>query len=503
MSDPVDRGITVTEIAAMDKPIDANPETTAAFVGRALRGPLNTPVLVSTFGEFRRHFGGTWTRSSLGPAVEQFFEHGGERLYVVRVANDAKGAMVCLPANGSALVLRAIQPGSTEIIRASIDYDDIGDNDEEHFNLTVQRLDPDKHLVVDQEFYQKVSFLKQSDAYVGDALLTSSLARLEKPVPTQRPQVTRSQSNNYDMAYVGPTQQGTDGTGLSDYDLVGSRKAGSGVFALQDVDRLDILYLPPPGRGIDTGPAALLAAEQFCRERHALLITDPPADWTNVDQAIQGIRNLGFASPYMFGYFPRLRPRDEKDEPARVAGGAIAGRLCKLDRTYGAWHSTDQQGLGFKRKLKPVIELNEEETQQLAREGLNAIVTGPAGNARITGSVTLGRGSEVNHACTTLPVRRLCNRIIATVDEVTRWAFFEAPDAGISLRLSGWIRHYLGELYELGALENDRFVAQCDGDTILLGFQPHGCAQPVLLTLHQTSRGCSVASTAFAPAELP
>jgi phage tail sheath protein FI len=100
-------------------------------------------------------------------------------------------------------------------------------------------------------------------------------------------------------------------------------------------------------------------------------------------------------------------------------------------------------------------------------------------------------------------VRRLCNRIIATVDEVTRWAVFEAPDAGVSLELAAWIRHYLGELYELGALHNDRFVAQCDGDTIMLGFQPHGCAKPVLLTLHQTSRGCSVASTAFAPAELP
>ncbi|HUD97668.1 MAG TPA: hypothetical protein VMO24_08995, partial [Woeseiaceae bacterium] len=54
-------------------------ESTAAFVGRALRGPLNTPVLLESFAEFRRRFGGTWHRSSLGPAVEQFFEHGGRR----------------------------------------------------------------------------------------------------------------------------------------------------------------------------------------------------------------------------------------------------------------------------------------------------------------------------------------------------------------------------------------------------------------------------------------
>ena len=128
MSDAADRGITVTEIAATDQPIDAAPETTAAFVGRALRGPLNTPVLVNSFGQFRRRFGDMWSRSSLGPAVQQFFEHGGQRLFVVRVANGARGSMLCLPASGSALVLRAIEPGSTESIRAAVDIDGIDDD---------------------------------------------------------------------------------------------------------------------------------------------------------------------------------------------------------------------------------------------------------------------------------------------------------------------------------------------------------------------------------------
>ena len=77
MSDELDRGITVTEIAAMDQPIEVATETTAAFVGRALRGPLDTPVLVTSYTAFCRRFGGTWQRSSLGPAVQHFFKHGG------------------------------------------------------------------------------------------------------------------------------------------------------------------------------------------------------------------------------------------------------------------------------------------------------------------------------------------------------------------------------------------------------------------------------------------
>ena len=115
MSDALDRGYTVTEMSPMDRPIDVPLESTAAFVGRALRGPLNTPVLVDSFAAFHRRFGGMWQRSSLGPAVQQFFDNGGRRLYIVRVANNARGAMICLPAVGGVLVLHALEPGSTEI----------------------------------------------------------------------------------------------------------------------------------------------------------------------------------------------------------------------------------------------------------------------------------------------------------------------------------------------------------------------------------------------------
>ena len=50
--------------------------------------------------------------------------------------------MLCLPASGSALVLRAVEPGSTEFIRAAVDYDGIDDDNDELFNLTLQRVNP-------------------------------------------------------------------------------------------------------------------------------------------------------------------------------------------------------------------------------------------------------------------------------------------------------------------------------------------------------------------------
>jgi phage tail sheath protein FI len=510
LSDAVDRGITVTEIAAMDQPIDVSPETTAAFVGRALRGPLNTPVLVTSFGEFRRRFGDVWSRSSLGPAVRQFFEHGGLQLYIVRVANNARGAMICLPASGSALVLRAVEPGSTEVVRAAVDYDGIDEGDEEHFNLTLQRINPGTGLVADQELFRRVSWHKDDESFVGEVLLSSSLARVATPYPAHRPENTLDAGGRIGSAYIDPVQAGTDGTELSDYDLIGSRAGRTGLFALEQIESFDILYLPPPGKGVDTGPAAVLAAELYCRERRAMLIVDPRSEWSTPAKAAQGVRELGYASPNMLGYYPRVLERGS-DDIARPAGGAIAGLLCKLDRTHGPWQDLDQAGLGLQRHLLPAFTTDEEDALHLHRAGLNVITDGSAGRSRVSGSLTMGRGSETHRKFANLSVRRLCLRIASAIASAARWSVFEPGNRNLARRVRAQVLTYLYCLDDLGAFADDRFAVECDagvssrddieehGVTLLLVFRPTNCSEDISLTLHLTAAGCRIGSTVFAP----
>jgi phage tail sheath protein FI len=511
LSDAFGRGFTVTEIAALGQPIDATPESTAAFVGRALRGPLNTPVLIHSFGDFRRRFGDVWSRSSLGPAVRQFFEHGGKNLYVVRVANNARGAMICLQASGSALVLRALEPGSSESVRAAVDYDGIEEGNDELVNLTLQRIDPRTGLVIDQEMYRQLSYDEAADTFVADVLLTSSMVRAEHPYPIHRPEATMPSHARPGPEYVGHAQDGTDGNELTDYDLIGSRRDGLGLFALEQVDELDLLYLPPPGKGVDVGPAAILAAERFCRDRGAMLIVDPPIASESADEVIAGLRQLGYASPNMLGYFPRLVSRQEKDSLPRVAGGALTGLLCKLDRIYGPWQNLDQQELGFSRELAPAVDLDDEDMLMLVREGINVVATGAAGRARVRSGMTMARGSEQQGPHANLAVRRLCLRIVNAIERATRWAVFEQADARLAESIQGQVFAYLSALVDLGAFENDRIDVQCDaglckkadgvrhGFSILIAFQPRECGKPISFTLHQSVEGFRVANTAFAP----
>jgi len=503
LSDAPDRSFTVTEISPMDRPIDVPPETTAAFIGRALRGPLNTPVLIRSFAAFRRRFGATWQRSSLGPAVQQFFEHGGKQLYVVRIANNARGGMICLPATSGVLVLHALEPGSTERIRAAIDYDGVGD-DGQRFNLTVQRLTPDTGLVADQEIYHRLTCQDGEIGFIGDELLSSSIVRAQLPTPGGRPAISEDD-------YVAEAQSGSDGYALSDYDLVGCKFRSTGLFALDEIDHFDLLYIPPPAREQDPGPAAILAAELYCRERGAMLIMDPPRAWTSVPKAIEGVREAGYASPNIMTYYPRVSLKNDHSAAPRVAGSAVAGLLCKLDRNLGPWEDLDQAAFGLSRELVPLVSLSADDAHLLVKEGINVIAGRYAGRANLCGAVTLARGGQMDGKFSRLSVRRLCLQITNTIDHATRWTAFAENTASVAERVNSLVHAYMCALADSGAFTDDMFVVNCDaglhsrpmnkdrGITILLAFHPAGFDETVSLTLHQTMSGCRVVTTAFAP----
>jgi len=73
--------------------VDASPGITAVrtdiagFVGLASRGPVDTPVPIQSWRQFQSYFGGFSGSAYLAYAVRGFFENGGQRCWVVRVAS--------------------------------------------------------------------------------------------------------------------------------------------------------------------------------------------------------------------------------------------------------------------------------------------------------------------------------------------------------------------------------------------------------------------------------
>jgi phage tail sheath protein FI len=100
-------GVYYQRIDATAPAISAIRTDVAGFVGLAVSGPLDTPVPVQSWKQFQAYFGGFSGGAFLAYAVRGFFENGGRRCWVVRVAsNDPVGG--ALPAT---LELASTTPG--------------------------------------------------------------------------------------------------------------------------------------------------------------------------------------------------------------------------------------------------------------------------------------------------------------------------------------------------------------------------------------------------------
>ena len=186
---PIHFGIKAEEDAGPDHAITRSGAARTAFVGRTLRGPVNRPVLITSFTQFQHVFGGLWQPSQLGYAVEQYFDNGGREALIVRVANGARCATLTLNAGAGSLKLGAVRPGTREFLRASVDYDNVQAAQE--FNLTVQRVRVQgTALVEDQEIFLKVSLDPTAPQFLPLALAESALIRLAGEIPAQRPDRT-------------------------------------------------------------------------------------------------------------------------------------------------------------------------------------------------------------------------------------------------------------------------------------------------------------------------
>lgn len=439
-------GITVTEAAGADQPIVRLPTATTGFVGRALRGPLNQPVRVRSFGEFQQVFGGLWQPGLLGYAVEQFFDNGGREAVVVRVVNGGAPATIGLPCGDQVLTLEALSPGSREILRASVDYDNIPAAEDDRFNLVVQRLrTPGSEHIEDQEIFRRLSTEPGTTRYVTSALQESSLVRVRGDVPRVRPDRTFRPGTRQPIGYVDCNPDGDDGGPLTDYDVIGSAERGTGLFALRTVDDLHFLCLPPPARDRDWGAGVLLVATQFCRDRRALLVIDPPAAWGSVDDVLRGLREIALQSDHALMCYPRIQAFDRLRGryEAFANSGAVAGALARMDAHRSPWEIGPDDQLLLRPGTRPLHLLGAGDCARLSAQGVNPLHSVRSSGTAVAPLKTLARGTGVGPDSSLLTVRRRHLLTINSIEQGTRWARFEAGDRNTWPRLVRQVRTFL------------------------------------------------------------
>jgi phage tail sheath protein FI len=85
-------GVYVAEVSSGVRTIAGVSTSVTAFLGTALRGPINRAVTITSFAEFQRRFGGLSSNSEMSFSVKQFFFNGGTKAIIVRLARDPVAA---------------------------------------------------------------------------------------------------------------------------------------------------------------------------------------------------------------------------------------------------------------------------------------------------------------------------------------------------------------------------------------------------------------------------
>ena len=88
-------------------------------------------------------------------------------------------ATISLPCGERVLTLEALCAGSREVLRASVDYDNIAAGEQDRFNLVVQRVRArGSEQIDDQEIFRRVSVEPGTARFVAAALQESQLVRV-------------------------------------------------------------------------------------------------------------------------------------------------------------------------------------------------------------------------------------------------------------------------------------------------------------------------------------
>ena len=115
-------GVYIEELPSGVHTISGVATSIAAFVGWAPQGPTTEAVLVQSYMDFQRQFGGLDSRSLLGYSVSQFFNNGGQQAYIVRLVQGStisgtstspnKPGTAAINVTGGSVVFTAAQPGA-------------------------------------------------------------------------------------------------------------------------------------------------------------------------------------------------------------------------------------------------------------------------------------------------------------------------------------------------------------------------------------------------------
>ncbi len=507
-------GVYVQEVSSGAHTITAVPTAITVFIGRTLRGPVNEPTHITSYRQFLTLFGGLFIESEMAYAINDFFLNGGQQAIILRLYNPPKPDKKDGLAVSSVLNLVAANPGAWgNQLEVNVDRQDITAKVAQHFNvpditdlfnLTIKNTSNNGQI---ERFTNLTIQPIEGRPTLAQVLeQQSSLVRIR----TNPNASTTVPAENKIFKFVG----GQDSQPLQANHFLGKKEQKTGLFALDSVDIFNLMCIPPDQRGADIDTAVYKAALNYCHDRRAFLIIDPPIAWgmhkeTAVDKAIDGFNNSSFAaeSPAARNgaiYFPRVikaDPLQNYKTDTFAPSGIIAGIMATTDASRGVWKAP----AGTEAMLNGIqglqVNLDDVDNGRLSPLGINCLRNFQDDGNVVWGARTLRGADQYADDYKYIPVRRLLLMIEKTLYRDTQWAVFEPNDEPLWAQLRLNVGAFMNDLFRQGAFQGqspkDAYFVHCDSTTttpsdinkgivnIMVGFAPLKPADFMALYIQQ------------------
>jgi len=500
------------------------------------------PVLVTSFTEYTRQFGGFRQDSFLTYAVQAFFQNGGSRVYVIRVIPPPSSP----PSNNSVVanVTVGSGPGTLNISAANqgkwgnsiwILVAPSSDGDGNNFKLQVMYgASAGEALGNVVETYDNVTF-SGSPSLLPGASNPASYARQVVNSRSEYIAITsdfsgRPANSNVNLTTSPPVlparlTNGNDGL-TSAVNFIGvpatdSSVTGTGLFALDKITDVNLIAIPGQGdmTTVNTGIG-------YCKNQRPLqdcffigdmgTISDvssartdngSPSVATIADARTFATTGIGgqinkAAGDYGAIYFPWVYAPDPIGQGRNPKillppSGFMAGIYARIDNARGVFKAPAGTEAGVAGAIAPYVVVSDTEQDQLNPILVNVIRSVPGSGLVVWGTRTIGSDSSWRY----IPVRRMAIFLRVSIYDGIQWAVFEPNDEPLwaSLRLN--IRAFMLTQFRAGAFQgskpDDAFFVKCDSSTttqqdidngvvnILVGFAPLKPAEFVVLKLSQ------------------
>ena len=445
----------------------------AGFIGATRRGPVGTPVRVTSLNDYQNVFGDLDPGAATSYAVHGYYENGGQLAWVVRVtgAMDTATATLSVPREGG------MPPGTMYQVVASSPG-----NWAEGGQVTVWYrsgslggpAEVDVRVAVPGETVEVFSGIPASE--ISERMAASRLVRI---VPQPGPDATAATAGQARQGKVSQLSLRCDSPATTDLPP-GLADYLAAVQALANQPEVAIVAAPDLGAHLTSNDdrkaviLALLSAAASQLDRLVLIDVSPGAGGGTLDpvgalawaDAVLPAQENSALRRAAAVYYPGLLvpdPLGGLTAPLRPLppSGHVAGVISRLDRERGAYWTPANAVLEGAVDLDPA--LTGPEQAVVFGNAMNLLRCGPGRGLQVWGGRTLdASASQVSYVAP----RRMLHRLVRAVHQVADPLVFDVNGPQLRLNLVRGVTSVLLAAFRAGALAGaspqEGFQVVCD-----------------------------------------